>query len=97
MFADESGQPLTLKRLTERHLWPTLGRAKLRKVSLYALRHSYVTLSLVSGVNAKTVSEQAGHSTVEFTLDTYAHVLPEEREGASDRLEKLLFFRVGEQ
>jgi len=30
-------------------------------------------------------------------LDTYAHVLPEDREGASDRLEKLLFSRVGEQ
>jgi integrase len=97
VFADESGQPLTLNRLTNQHLWPTLGRAELRKVSLYALRHSYVTLSLASGVSAKTVSEQAGHSSVEFTLDTYAHVLPEDREGASDRLEKLLFSRVGEQ
>ena len=37
---------------------------------------------------------QAGHASVELTLDHYAHVLPEEREGASDSLEKLLFSGV---
>lgn len=51
--------------------------------------------SLLSGVKPKVVSEQAGHSSVAFTLDNYAHVLPEEREGASDRLEKLLFSGAG--
>ncbi len=50
-----------------------------------------MTLSLAGGVSPKTVSEQAGHSSVKFTLDNYAHVLPREREGASDKLETLLF------
>ncbi|HYW72027.1 MAG TPA: tyrosine-type recombinase/integrase, partial [Pyrinomonadaceae bacterium] len=59
-------------------------------IRLYDLRHSYVTLSLLSGVPVKVVSEQAGHASVAFTLDTYAHVLPDEREGASDKLERLL-------
>ncbi|MBA3768855.1 MAG: hypothetical protein H0W99_18120 [Acidobacteria bacterium] len=63
-------------------------------IRLYDLRHSYVTLSLLGGVKPKTVSEQAGHASVEFTLDHYAHVLPEEREGASDQLENMLFSGV---
>ncbi|MFN2455809.1 MAG: hypothetical protein ABR577_16485 [Pyrinomonadaceae bacterium] len=72
-----------------------LKRAELPEtIRLYDLRHSYVTLSLLSGVKPKTVSEQAGHSSVEFTLDHYAHVLKEEREGASDQLENLLFSAV---
>jgi integrase len=54
-----------------------------------------VTLSLAGGVSPKTVSEQAGHSSVKFTLDHYAHVLPREREGASDKLETLLFSGAG--
>jgi len=57
---------------------------------LYDLRYSYVTLSLLSGVSPKVVSEQAGHARVSFTLDTYPHVLPEEREGASDKLDRFL-------
>ena len=43
----------------------------------------------------KVVSEQAGHASVAFTLDTYAHVLLEEREGASDKLERLLISGTG--
>ncbi len=95
VFAEEDGGPLTLKKIVRRHLLPTLKRAELRTVTLYALRHSYVTLSLAGGVSAKTVSEQAGHSSVRFTLDYYAHVLPREREGASDKLETLLFSGAG--
>jgi hypothetical protein len=37
-----------------------------------------------------TVSEQAGHTSAAFTLDTCAHVLSRMKQGASDRLEILL-------
>jgi integrase len=62
---------------------------------LYDLRHSYVTLSLIAGVDVKTVSEQAGHASVAFTLDNYAHVLSTMKQGASDKLENLLHFGSG--
>ena len=32
---------------------------------------------LKQGVNPKIVSERLGHSSVELTLDTYSHVLPD--------------------
>lgn len=59
-------------------------------VRLYDLRHSFVTLSLVAGVDAKTVSQEAGHASVAFTLDHYGHVLKEMHEAASDKREQLL-------
>jgi integrase len=95
VFATKLGTPIGRKHVANYHFRPTLKRAELPEtVRLYDLRHSYVTLSLLSGVKPKTVSEQAGHSSVQFTLDHYAHVMPEEREGASDRLETMLFAGV---
>ncbi|MGI8656895.1 MAG: tyrosine-type recombinase/integrase [Pyrinomonadaceae bacterium] len=95
VFPTKIGTPLHRKHVTTYWFKPTLKRAELPEtIRLYDLRHSYVTLSLLSGVKPKTVSEQAGHSSVEFTLDHYAHVLKEEREGASDQLENLLFSGV---
>lgn len=91
VFATKMGTPINRKFVTTYHFKPTLRRAGLDEtMRLYDLRHSYVTLSLISGVPAKVVSEQAGHSTVAFTLDHYQHVMPEEREGASDKLGQLL-------
>ena len=45
-------------------------------IRLHDLRHTHATLLLVAGVNPKVVSERLGHSSVAFTLDTYAHVMP---------------------
>jgi len=91
VFASAVGTPIHRRFIIKYHFKPTLQRAGLDMgIRLYDLRHSYVTLSLLSGVPVKVVSEQAGHASVAFTLDTYAHVLPDEREGASDKLERLL-------
>jgi integrase len=73
----------------------TLEVAKLpASVRLYDLRHAFVTFSLVAGVDAKTVSHEAGHASVGFTLDHYGHVLKEMHEGASDKREQLLNSRA---
>jgi integrase len=95
VFPTKLGTPLHRKHVTTYWFKPTLKLAGLPEtIRLYDLRHSYVTLSLLSGVKPKIVSEQAGHSSVEFTLDHYAHVMKEEREGASDQLENMLFSGV---
>jgi integrase len=63
--------------------------------TLYSLRHSFVTLSLLSGVKPKTISEEAGPSSVSFTLDVDAHLLPSIKQSAAEKLEKLLFANTG--
>lgn len=42
------------------------------KIRFHDLRHTHATLLLRAGVNPKVVSERLGHSSVAFTLDTYA-------------------------
>jgi integrase len=85
-----------MANLRARCFTPIIERAKLpENFTLYSLRHSFVTLSLLAGVEPRTVSEEAGHSSVSFTLDVYAHVLPSMRQSAAEKLEKLLFASVG--
>ena len=51
-----------------------LKRNGLREINVHALRHTFATRALESGMNVKTLSKILGHSSVAFTLDTYAHV-----------------------
>jgi len=63
-----------------------MERAKIDgPINLYRLRHSFVTLSILSGADLKSVSRAAGHSSVAFTMDTYQHVLPSMRKDAAGK------------
>lgn len=95
VFATPKGAPLQYRNLTLRHLVPIIEAAKIDGPrNLYRLRHSFVTLSLLCGIDSKAVSRAAGHSSVAFTLDTYQHVLPSVRKEAAERIGKLLFKAV---
>lgn len=96
VFPSETGAPLCRAAAPSRHFKKVLKCAELNiTMRLYDLRHSYVTLSLIAGVDVKTVSEQAGHASAAFTLDNYAHVLSTMKQGASDKLESLLQYGTG--
>ncbi len=68
-----------------------LDLAGLPRIRLYDLRHSAATLALAAGVSPTVVSEQLGHVSTAFTLDTYAHVLPHMQDDAVARVEAMLF------
>jgi integrase len=95
VFATPKGEPLNYRNLTLRHMVPIIEAAKIDGPrNLYRLRHSFVTLSLLCGIDPKAVSRAAGHSSVAFTLDTYQHVLPSVRKDAAEKIGKLLFKAV---
>lgn len=82
----------------QKHYKPILKRAKLPEtLRLYDLRHSCATLLLSANENPKVVSERLGHSSITLTMDIYSHVLPDMQQGASDKLESILFTKTGTQ
>ena len=43
------------------------------QVLLYRISHTYATVCIENGFDAKTVSELLGHSNVNITLNRYVH------------------------
>ncbi|SRR6266545_1653169 len=92
VFCTCEGKPLNLRNLTQRHFKPILKRAGLpESFRLYDLRHTCASLLLGANEHPKVVSERLGHASITLTLDTYSHVLPSMQQGASDKLERILY------
>ena len=60
------------------------------RIRFHDLRHTHATLLLKAGVPPKVVSERLGHSTVAFTMDVYAHVIPGMQAAAAETFGELL-------
>ena len=50
------------------------------------LRHTFATMALSSGVDAKTLSSMLGHFSAGFTLDTYTHITNDMQRGAAEKI-----------
>lgn len=57
-----------------------------RNANFHLLRHTYATVCIESGFDAKTVSELLGHSNVNITLNRYVHSSMEMKRRCVDRL-----------
>jgi integrase len=90
VFRTVSGHPINSDSLAKQFK-SILESAGLPRIRLYGLRHTAATLALAAGVPPKVVSEQLGHASAAFTLDTYAHVLPHMQDEAAARFEMMLF------
>ena len=90
VFRTRSGQPINAEYLAKQFK-SILDLAGVPRMRLYDLRHSAATIALAAGVSPKVVSEQLGHASTAFTLDTYAHVLPHMQDEAAARVEAMLF------
>ncbi len=85
-----TGKPMQASALLQQGFVPALRRAGLRRVRYHDLRHSFASNLLAAGVDIVTVSKSLGHSNVHITLTTYAHAIPNARQGATDRMAALL-------
>ncbi|WP_239382131.1 site-specific integrase, partial [Frankia sp. CIT1] len=81
VFASTVGTPLDPRNVNR---WFTVIRtaAGLPWVRLHDLRHAFATLLVAEGVPMRVIMELLGHSTINLTMNTYAHVLPEAQEDA---------------
>ncbi len=60
-------------RTMQNRLKVVLKECGIREVNFHLLRHTYATVCIENGVDAKTVSELLGHSSVQITLNRYMH------------------------
>ncbi|MBB6689957.1 tyrosine-type recombinase/integrase [Cohnella xylanilytica] len=47
-----------------------------KRIKFHELRHTHATILLKNGVHPKIVQERLGHSSIQVTLNTYSHVIP---------------------
>jgi integrase len=87
---DLLGQPLQTNNLGERSFDRIRKAAEVRRIKFHGLRHTCATLLLQANVPVHVVAERLGHSDVQITLNTYAHVLPDMQADAAKRLESVL-------
>ena len=92
VFTNPFGNPIDPDKLTTE--FKTLVKnTNLTQINLHGLRHTFASLSIMAKVDAKIMSESLGHSTVSFTLDTYGHLFPSQKQEAADAFD--IFLKTG--
>lgn len=65
-----------------------LKEAELHHMRIHDLRHTWVTTRLSLGHNIPVVSREAGHSSINITVDTYYHYLQDKTGDDMDQLDQ---------
>ena len=75
VFGTSSGQPFGYTGTMNKAKKPWKD-AKLQPIGLHETRHTFASLMIAAGVNAKALSTYMGHSSITITLDRYGHLFP---------------------
>lgn len=83
--------PMTIDKRA-RKAWREAG---LEPITLHDCRHTFASLLIDAGANAKAIQEFMGHKKITTTYDTYGHLLPGSREEIRLRMDAYLERRAG--
>ncbi len=81
-------EPLTFYKMQALG-WDLSKKADIRHLPLHGFRHSCASLLINLGQDAITVSKYLGHASIKETLDTYAHMFPNNLVNAKSAIDKL--------
>ncbi len=81
--------PFVANRLQEQadRAWEDAG---LKRLTPHACRHTFASMMIAAGVNAKALSTFCGHAKISTTLDLYGHLMPGSEEEAAGLLDTYL-------
>jgi integrase len=88
-FGRSPTAPFAPKAITDRaeRAW---REARLTRLTLHEARHTFASLMIAAGVNAKALSTYMGHANISITLDRYGHLMPGNEEEAATLLDAYL-------
>jgi integrase len=89
IFGATETRPFNGEKLSERadKAWESAG---LNRITLHECRHTFASLMIAAGVNAKALSTFMGHANISITLDRYGHLMPGSEAEAADLLDAYL-------
>ena len=68
----------------------TWAKAGLTSIGLHECRHTFASLMIAAGVNAKALATYMGHASVTVTYDCYGHLMPGNESEAAALLDAYL-------
>ncbi len=75
VFGSSAIQPFTPTAVRKRAL-TAWRRAGLEPIGLHECRHTFASLLIAAGVNAKAITAYLGHASIQTTFDRYGHLMP---------------------
>ena len=89
MFGRTPSDPFTGKAVQDRAdtAWAEAG---LERITYHECRHTFASLMIAAGVNAKALSTYMGHANIAVTLDLYGHLMPGSEAEAAGLLDTYL-------
>jgi len=75
VFGTSTTSPFTPTAVRKRAL-TAWRHAKLEPIGLHECRHTFASLLIAAGVNAKAISAYLGHASIQTTFDLYGHLMP---------------------
>ena len=93
-FGRPDDRPFSNQSVSQRatRTWRAAG---LDPIGLHECRHTFASLMIAAGVNAKALSTFLGHASVTITLDRYGHLFPGSEQEAAGLLDSYLERSVG--
>jgi integrase len=66
------------------------AKAGFQRITLHECRHTFASVMIAAGVNAKALTTYMGHSSVTITFDRYGHLMPGNEKEAAGLLDAFL-------
>lgn len=91
IVARKDGRFMSSKLLRERFMELT-KKIGVRPLNFHALRHTFATRALESGMDVKTLAEVMGHANASITLNIYAHSMMDHKKKMMDNIPQVLAY-----